>query len=456
MGDGARTPEQTTPQSVGLAVAIGLAVVALAGVASEVPLKFDDLNYLTEALRNPNDPLHWRYNPWYMHVRPIPYLLWWGLGPLSLDGSLVRLAQVATWLGTAALLAHLGWREAGWRGLGVALLAFPLCPFALESLDWKSWITSTGGVLGMALGLWELARGERARWGVVAAGAALALGFKEIAAFSLGVTALLAGPGRGVRAVGAIAVAVGLIAALPAQHRLQAWSLETAGFYLFQLHHKAWVVPLAVASLRPRWSPWIGLALGAATLILAPVGGVAVVIALAVLTRRHPGWGLAAGVVWGVVVAGSQRTPVYALEGWLILAALLARDPPRLRPWAWAGVAVLAGVALRPWADHVPGSMARAAEQREFLAGFHPAPAAVIYVGDRQALDLDALVWIRLGAEVRFQPPPGTRPSQFGPRSCVWADPVPLAPGERADAWPPAGRCPAAVGLAQPPERQGR
>jgi hypothetical protein len=189
-------------------VAIAIAVGALAWIASEVPLKFDDLDYLPDTLIHRDDPLYWRADGWYLHWRPAAYLTWWALGPLALDGTGVRLAEVAVWLGAAGLLACLGWRRAGWPGLGVALLALPLNDYALETLDWKSWITSAGGVLGLVAGLAELTRGERARPLVLVAAGLIALGFKEIALFALGAAALSVGPSRGVRAVGAAVAAM--------------------------------------------------------------------------------------------------------------------------------------------------------------------------------------------------------------------------------------------------------
>ncbi len=208
-----------SPRSHLALAACALALLAWVWLASEVPLKFDDLNYLTDALRHRDEPLFWTDHPWYTHWRPLAYLAWWSLGPLSLDGSAVRLLEVATWLGAVGFLAHLGWRRAGWMGLLLVTLALPLCPLALEPLDWKSWLTSTGGILGLGAGLWELHRGERARWWVVLLAGLLALGFKEIAAFTLGLVALLGGRGS-VRAVGGALVLGGLAAAGPARHRL--------------------------------------------------------------------------------------------------------------------------------------------------------------------------------------------------------------------------------------------
>lgn len=432
------------------------ALLGWAWLASEVPLKFDDLNYLTDALLHQGEPFFWVDHPWYTHWRPLAYLGWWALGPVSLDGLALRLLQVATWVGAAGLLAHLGWTRARWPGLLLAALALPLSPLALETLDWKSWLTSTGGILGLCAGLWELHREERARWWVVLLAGLVALGFKEIAAFTLGLAALLGGRGA-VRAVGVALVAAGLAAAIPARHRLDpAWLSEGLGFYALQLRRLVWVLPLALASWRPEPSPWLmGLALGIALVgwWWWPLGAVLVLGSLAVLLRHRPAWGLAGAAAWAVSLAGHQRTPAYLLEGWLVLASILIIRPPRLRWWGWTGVVVLALLGLGPWVAQRPMALNQARAQRTFLREFHPEPAQALYPGPQRALDLDGLVWLTLGAEVQQRPPRGTRPGQLGPRSCVWADAVPLGPGERTEDFPPPGSCKPGQGFKLVPSR---
>lgn len=441
------SPRARAP-ALALAV-IAAVVVAVAALASEVPLKFDDLDYLPDAIRYPDDPLYWRRDGWYLHWRPAAYLAWWALGPLALDGTGVRVAEVATWLGVAGLFGHLGWRSAGWPGLGVALLAVPFNPYALETLDWKSWITSTGGALGLAAGLVELSRGARARPLAIAAAGLVALGFKEIALFTLGVAAVAVGPSRRVRAVGAVAVVLALLAAAPAGHRLQGASLEVAWFYLFRLHGLAWILPFAVARVRPERA-WVGVVAGAVAIALPNLGGALVLGALLSLARDAPAWFVATAAAWAVAVGGSQHTPAYLLEGWLVVAARLVTSPPPISPRTWPFVGLLAAAALVPWATDRPRAIHEAAEQRRFFATFDPPPAEVLYVGRDKALDLDALVWLSRGASLRRQPPPGTRPVQVGPRSCVWADVLPLASGETAESWPTPGRCKGSMGRLSP------
>lgn len=405
-----------------------LTLLPLAWALSAVSLRQDDLGYLAWAFEVRDQPLAWLRGPaWLSYWRPWNALGWWLSGTTGSSGEGARALLVALWSGTLAALVRAGARR-GLAAAGVAALALLGAQVFVDLLAWRSWLSTTGTLCGLALGIVALDRDRPRPVWLLAAGL-LALGFKETGAFALGALALLRGPGA-CRSVGGLLVALALGSASGSASKLGlahlpgnlAFHLETLGLF-------AWATPLLVAARWPR-APGLALvaAAGAALLPLKLAGGV---VALGVVASLWPSAELlAAAIALGPPLLGAAQARQYALESWLLVASALAlRRPTR-------GLALgLAALAALPSAvDFARGrAPLRAAwvEQRQFFADFDPAPAAALYHPDPgYAYDLDMLVWLSRGAVWRGAPPEGTAPRQVGPRSGVWADLLPDQRGE--------------------------
>jgi len=418
-----------------------LALTAAAWPASDAPLRMDDFTYMLLALLHRDEWLTWLDSrAWFGHFRPLFYLSWWSLGPLSIDGSAVRLAQVVVWAGGVTAIGLAGWRRRGLAGVWVVVLALPLNPVFLELLLWKSWLTTVGTLAGLGIGAVEMAR-DRPRWPVVAAAGILALGFKETGPFALGALALLEGRGA-VRWIGAALVAGALAAAVPAAEKLV---LDQAPRHALRqvanLAPMSWLVPVAVALRLPR-APWYALAAAAGVALLPdPLRGPAALAAVVFLAWPHPAWLATAAAAWALACVGPDAPPHYLLEGWTVLVVLLATRVELPRRWDLGLVALVAALWFTPrYADVYQERHPVAVEQRAFLASFHPEPARGLFIppgGYR--IDLDVLVWVDLGVEFLVDAPGNARPVRVGPLSGIWADIEPVDPDLPMRPGPPRG-----------------
>lgn len=451
-----------------------LAVFAVAWAASDVPLYLDDFTYMLLAELHRDEWLCW-LDPrgWFSHFRPWFYFCWWALGPLALDGGVVRAFECLVWAFTTVWVGAWGWRRHGAVGVAAAALALPANAAFVELLGWKSWLTSAGTLAGLAVGLVELTRPAPRAWIVLAAGI-FALGFKETGAFALGCAAVFGAVDRAAittrrpsapwPVVGAgVALIVGAIAAASfAAQKTQPTSffgnLPANASGLVPL---LWLLPAALAAAGPIAAA-VG-AIAAVALVWAPswLAWPVVLGSAAVLLRDRPGWWLAAVASFAVANIGIATSRPYLLDGWLVIAVgwLAGAAPVRSR-WVWAAGGVISAVLLARWGVTLRDQGAAAREQRQFLASFDPAPAKGLYVPpDGYRIDLDVLVWLDRGAASLMDAPSNSRPVQVGPRSGIWADVTPIDPSQPMVAPPmrlglyklaPGAKPPGAPGRARP------
>ena len=114
----------------------------------------------------------------------------------------------------------------------------------VDLLTWRSWLTTTGTLFGLAAGVVALTAGRP----VVALAAGLfALGFMETGAFALGVFALALGP-RSTRVVGGALVAAAGVALFPAP---LAGALTAVGIAAALWGAWPWLVTAAAAAAPP-------------------------------------------------------------------------------------------------------------------------------------------------------------------------------------------------------------
>ena len=425
--------------SRGAAVAGAFAVTfAAAWALSDVPLYLDDFTYMLLAELHRDEWFCW-LDPqgWFSHFRPWFYFCWWFFGPLRLDGGAVRAVQVVAWAFTVVFVGDWAFRRRGWPGLAAVVAGLPLNAAFVELLGWKSWLTSTGTLAGLAVGLVELTR-ERPRWAVVLAAGGFALGFKETGAFVLGLVALLGGLDRAAVAARrfdrpVMAAGAGLVAASIGAASFAAQKTSPMAFFANLPANASGMVPIgwiAAAAVAGR-APAPALALVGALLLLPPLVAVPVVVAAAAwLLRERPGWWLAAIASWAVANIGIATSRPYLLDGWLVVLVgwVGFGEVPR-RGTVWALAAGFAAVLLTRWGVELRAQAPAAREQRAFLASFDPAPAKGLWVPpEGYRIDLDLLVWLDRGAVSLMDAPSNSQPVQVGPRSGIWADVVAIDP----------------------------
>lgn len=392
----------------------------MAWVCSDVPVKFDDFDYLRRALIYGDDWTAPITRGWFSHFRPGTYALWWALGPLSLAGTAIRVVQVGLWVGIVALLTTLARRERGQDGVVLVLVLLLSMSAFWELLDWKSWLTSLGTLTAALAGVhaWR-----RRQLGLVLLAGLLALLFKETGPFLLGWLLLLTGKGRD-RVVGGVLLAAAVGVGFMASERV------VPGFWQENLHFLLVMVPRGLGALVPvvaaltfRSQPFIAALVAGMATQIPELGGVLTLAATAYFLRRTPMWLLAAVLCWAPTLFAAMRSQVYLLEGFVVvLLGVLFTRPMRLEPRVW-GVAVVVGLlGTTPFFVERPVQWQQAREQRQFLADFHPEPARFLYTTPRTRPDIDQLVWYQLGAENGGPLPRGAEPVQVGPRSGVWAD----------------------------------
>lgn len=399
------------------AAALFVALCAVGVGLSDVPLLADDIGYVGWALQHRDEPSAVLRGSWSPHWRPLFTAVWWLGAQVSIDGVLVRGVQIALWAATAATVAVVAARRGGSAALGLALVLFN--PVYADLLQWKSWLTTTGTLFGLVLGLAALDRGRR---GAMAAAGALALGFKETGALVLGVAGLAP---SATRIVGAALVAAAVLAASAATHKLGgAYVADNALTHLRGLGGMAWSLPLLSVVAAPRLPDRWRVATALAVVLPDAVAGALVVGAVLAAAARSAGTLWAVAAAWLVPLFGSHAAQQYLLEGWLVAAARLAWRPgTRVAAVVWLA-ALVACVPVQ--LDHLwprAAQRAAAAEQREFLRWFRPEPAARLYHPDPDASwGLDTLVWLSMGATWAGAPPEGATPRRIGPVSGVWAD----------------------------------
>lgn len=406
-----------------------LAILLFAWHTSAVSIRQDDLGYLAWALQARGDALAWVRGPeWLSYWRPLNAAAWWASAQLGPDGALVRAALVALWTGTVAVLAGTAARRHGWSQSALAAIGLLGASVFVDLLGWRSWLTTTGTLFGLGLGMVALTAARPSALGVLGAGL-LALGFKETGAFALGALAVLYGP-RSMRVVGGGLVLAALASAAGSSHKLALGSIPANGmFHLASLGLFAWALPLLIATRWPRaaW-PILVVSAGVTLLPLPIAGALTATGVVAALWGAWP-WLLVAGAALVPPLLGAATSRQYVLESWVVVVAGLAlARPATARPWVLALCALAAAPQAVDFARGRAQVRTNWVEQRAFFDAFHPEPARALYHPDPMySYDLDMLVWLSLGATWQGAPPAGSAPLQVGHRSGVWAD---LAPDQ--------------------------
>ncbi len=399
-----------------------VATVILAGVAafeSASALSEDDFGYLMWGQLTRGDWAAWLEGPeWFSYRRPLNALVWWLSGQLDISGTLVRWVQVGLWttFGAVTVVAS----SSTWRGAGIALLVLLTNQVFVDLLQWRSWLTTTGGIAFLALSAVAMHQGRSAL--LVAFLGMMAAGFKEVAA--LGVACLALGL-PGYRSVGVLvggAVAVGAVFSL---HKLGiVFVAENLRFHASTVALFAPLVPVLLATRYPRLPAWA--LLPTAGLAVAPgvLSAAAVVLSAALFLTTAPRWTPAVFATALVPLAGAAHARQYLLESWALLVLALATRPRVQVPTqAWIAMVLIALPAAGNFEVARSGQRAKFQQQLDFLATFQPAVASRLYHPDvLWYWDLDAIYWVRGGAVLSGQPPPGAAPAQVGPLSGVWAD----------------------------------
>lgn len=410
-------------------VALLAIVVAIGWVASEVPLKSDDFAYLGWGLENAGDPTAWLRPAWGPHQRVLNDLVWWISAQTGITGLFARVAQIGLWTGTVGALAGVAWTRTREREAAIfAMLALLFDQVFVDLLQWKSWLTTTGTLVGLVVGLAELTR-PTPRWSVVLVAGAFALGFKETGVFVLAAAALAAAP-RSLWPVSVALAAGAMFCGRAATYKLGVDFVPTnVHEHLRHLALVGWALPALVAPAWPTRAPsWALAGLAACVVLPATLTGLIVLGAAAYAVRDDRRLAVALAVAWGVPLFGSHHAAQYLLEGWLVVVAAVAwRGGVRLHPVVWLAMALAAAPSATDfWRAHWR-ERPTAAEQAAFIASFHPAPATVLCPPRPGfAYDVDVLAWLQTGARFDYHPcAAGTVPREIGPRSGVWVDPAP-------------------------------
>lgn len=418
-------------RSLLLSVGCALALLGFSWHTPAVSLRQDDLGYLAWALQAGGDALAWLRGPeWLSYWRPLNAATWWAAARLGPDGALTRAALAALWTGAVVVLAGAAGRRTGWRQGAVAALGLLGASVFVDLLGWRSWLTTTGTLFGLSVGVGALSAARPSVVGVLVAGL-FALGFKETGAFALGALAVLHGP-RAVRLVGGGLVLAALASAAGSSHKLALASLPGNGmFHLESLGLFAWALPVLLASRWPGVArPLLVVSAGAVLLPLPLAGALTAAGVVAALWGAWP-WLLAAGAALVPPLLGAATSRQYVLESWtLVVAGLALARPLGVRPWVLALSALAAAPQALDFARGREQVREDWVEQRAFFQTFHPEPARALYHPDPMyGYDLDMLVWLSLGATWQGAPPAGSAPLQVGPRSGVWADLAPAQSG---------------------------
>lgn len=406
-------------ERVALLVALGAVLGLVAAFESGTSLRDDDFGYLMWSQRTPKSLIAVLRGPeWHTYFRPLNAVVWWVGGRAGLDGEVARWAGAGLWTTVGVALAVAA-RARALEAVAVALLLLTNQVF-VDLLQWRSWLTTTGGLALACLALAALGRGASPT--VVACLGLASAGFKELPALVVAVAALATLRYRLVGAAVAAVVLAGAVASIGKVGMPNVW--PNVRFHLATLALFAPGIPVLLSCSVPRLHWGFVLCSAAVSLLPTPVAGVGTLVVLGLAVSRSAVLLPAFAVALSVPLLGSAQARQYMLEAWVLGPVALAWAGT-LRPSAVALVAcALGGLPLA-----VDFERARAHrrvefdEQVQFLGHFHPLPADALYHPDTQwQWDLDALVWVRGGAELRGAPPQGTEPVQVGPRSGVWAD----------------------------------
>jgi hypothetical protein len=418
--DGVGEPARQSRRAV-LGVTIMLLCVAV--FESRAPVAQDDFGYLMWGLQTRGNPVAWLSGPdWVTYRRPLNALVWWLSAQQGIDGELARWSLVGLWTAFGTAIAALA--RPSLKGLGTLLLLLLTNQVFIDLLTWRSWITTAGSLAFLALG--ALAIERRASRLTVAIPSAITLGFKEIAAVALALRQLVR---PGYRALGAFLV-VALFASATS-------SVQKLGFHFvpenvrFHLETLALFAPAVPALLAARFPRLPGRAL-AITVVLAalptPIRAAAFVVSAGLFVVRQRRWLPAAIAAFTLPLLGAAHARQYLLEGWAVLVlALAAGQALSERPVVWLAMLALGARPAIDFENHRMDLRDRFAKQVAFLHDFKPESAQHLYQPDPMgSWDLDTLYWVREGASMDGQPPPGTEPVQVGPLSGVWADVRPI------------------------------
>lgn len=393
-------------------------LLAVAAFQSGTRLFQDDFGYLMWGILNRRDWTAWLRGPdFFTYHRPLNALAWWVSGRTGFDGELVRWLQVGLWAACGGLLARAANHRRAIVGVVVLMLTNQVW---VDTLTWRSWISTTGAVCGLVAAMLMVSRGAAAGW-VLAAGLAT-LGFKEVAAVAIACRSLSEPRYRGVGVALFLLAAMssasssfklGLANVMPNLH----YHAETLGLFVA-------VVPALLAGVRSRFDGVAALLLLPVALLPAPIAGGCVLVAACVAVRKAPRWWVPLGATLVGPLLGLYQSRQYLLEFWAILLvfAVAERRIP-VSAWTWGVIVVLGLRSAVDFERHRATLRAEWSEQRAFIDSFHPPAARHLYHPDPNwSWDLDALYWVSGGATLDGQPPAGARPAQIGPRSGVWAD----------------------------------
>lgn len=409
--------EPVAPRSAVLVA--GLIVCAVAIFESGTAIAKDDFGYLMWGLRTRGDLWAWVEGPeWFTYRRPLNFLLWWLSAQTGIDGELVRWCQVGLWVLFGGTL--LATTRGSVQGLVTAALLLVTNQVFVDLLHWRSWITTTGSLAFLALAALALER--RAPALTVALLGTLALGFKEVAAVAIAVMVLTR---PGYRLVGALLVAALGLGSLSSAHKLGLHSVpDNVRFHAHTVALFAPLVPVLLAARFPKLPAWTLLLCAGLVVLPAPVVAVAVMASALLFLSQETRWLPAAAVSFSLPFVGAYQARQYLLEGWaIVLIAVASAGRLSVPTTAWVAMLALAAPSAVDFERNRATLRAAFATQRAFLRDFDPPPAEHLYHPDvTWSWDLDALHWVRGGATLEGEPPPGARPKQVGPLSGVWAD----------------------------------
>lgn len=406
-----------------LAFAAAIAILfCIAAFESGTAIAKDDFGYIIWGLQTRGDLFAWVDGPeWFTSRRPLNALVWWLSAQWGIDAEFARWCQVGLWtlFGAAVLSAT---RESR-RGVPTAVLLVLTNPVFVDLLHWRSWITTTGSVAFLALA--ALAMERRVPALTVAMLGALALGFKEVGAVAVAVTALSR---PGYRLVGALLMAGVGVGSLSSAHKLSLHFLpDNVRFHAQTVALFAPLVPVLIAARFPKLPAWTLLFCAGLLVLPDPAVAVAVVGAALLFLLQEARWLPAAAVSFALPFIGAHHARQYLLESWaVVLLALASAKRLSVPPSAWLAMLVLAAPSAIDFERNRANLRTEFASQRAFLRDFQPRLAKHLYHPDVMwSWDLDALYWVQGGATLEGRPPPGTEPVQVGPLSGVWADAQP-------------------------------
>ncbi len=328
--------------------------------------------------------------PPFPYYRPLNALCWqvvartFGVEPWP--GELLLLGL---WGAALAFLYGIAARSVGpWGGLAAVTLA--VCTREVRELvNWRSWLTTTGGLAGILGALW-FAGGGRSGASIVAL--AFGAGFKEVAWWHGG-------------------------AALAASRR---YGLATLALGAMAVHMLVFAPPLPEGALSLAFVPRNAMAFAQTLLAWAwPPGLVVLALGAPRVAWRGPSVALllAAVLAWVPPVGFYLYSPFYFIEGALLgLLALLpvAAATVRSRPrYAAVVVAIMAICLARPaqwkdFAENIPWQQRRMREGRALFLVGRGAKEVWAPVGDPGACGLAADLLVFEGAvRVDAAPPLG-------------------------------------------------